>query len=1229
MSHVAQPLNVLRMPLRGRQVIEASAGTGKTWTLAALYLRLVLGHGREAGPLLPPQILVMTFTEAATAELRERIRQRLSDAARCFDAYAQGRSPEAEDAFTCALREDIPSAQWPQCALQLHAAADWMDEAAIYTIHGWSRRMLAQHALGSGHLFEQTHLEDAPRLQLQLVQDYWREWFYPLDAATLTHLRPIIGSSPKQWLATLRQQWRLWERSPDLAHGDLHHSDLPADASHNHTAPNPQQLAHALQQWHQACLPLVQAVRAQWNDALWQDLQAHRLRGASEKNHLNWVHTLQTWVTQSDQAGGTSNAAHPATPATPDANTLKVMQRFTVSALRDKQWPAVQAHGFFEALQTYVDHIAQQPEVAEALITHAAHQVGQAYAQAKQQRAAFDFQDLLQQLYAALQTNDALAAAIRDQYPAALVDEFQDTDPWQYGSLDRIYAHTAVDARHALVMIGDPKQAIYRFRGADLATYLHARDDALQHDSQALHTLDGNHRSSAALLRAIEQVFTSRPHPFHVHAPDGADERARIDFVPVRPCATVPAWDAPGARAMTVWHLPPTDKVYWTQDAYLPAMAERFASHMVTVLNHGWATPGDMAVLVRNQQQADAMREALRARGVASVYLSDRASVYTTAEALDLWRVLRAVAAPRDLAAVRAAVACDLWALPLAQVQALLEDTPRWEALLTRCHGWHQRWQTQGVLPMLYDWLHHEHIAQRLLSTPEGERRLSHLLHLGELLQHASVGTPGPHALVRWLQERIDAHNQDTATTTTTDSDAQKTRLETDAQCVQVITYHKSKGLQYPLVFLPYLGSFSYTSDTDDDPPEASVEEDLRLIYVALTRAQRAVWLGVAETPKDINKDGSKRSALSHLLQRETRGDLITQLQTHWRCDDIEVAPAPEAHQEAYRPATPAHAPQAARTPLRQHHSPWWTASFSTLSRGLTALASEDEHLLDAVQDATEPDVVEDVLVDVAEGVAADTHPNPWQSFPAGARYGTLLHDLLQWQAEHSWPLAQSPQEDPLTNSDWSHLLRLKTEWLQLSDTDLALVEPWLQRIMRTPLPGPGVRLQDLTASQSWAEMAFHFPLAASQTDAMDALVTRHVLPGEPRPALQPRALQGMMTGFMDLVFTDPATNRYWVLDYKSNRLEHYDDARLTCAVLDKRYDVQYTLYTLALHRLLRARLPGYDYDTHVGGAVYVFLRGIDAPNAGTHTWHVPRTLIEALDALFQGVDLTLQKGHA
>ena len=1190
----------LRLHLHGRQVIEASAGTGKTWTLAALYVRLVLGHGRDAPPLLPPQILVMTFTDAATAELRERIRTRLQEAAHAFDVYARGGSLEAEDAFTRQLRLDIAPEHWATCALQLHLAADWMDEAAIYTLHSWSRRMLAQHALSSGHLFEQTHLEDAARLQLELAQDYWRQWFYPLPADTLGLLRPLIGEEPRGWLRVLRRQWQLWERTPQT------HAD-PIDSPHD--------LAQALQQWQADCAQHAHTARASWSDAVWQAVQATRIKGARADYYAKWIATLQQWVSQS--------------AVLPDAATRKVLERFTLDALQAKAWEAAQAHAFFAHLQTYIEALEREPDVHARLVAHAAHHIGQAYAQAKQQRAAFDFQDLLQQLYAALdddaRASGTLAQTIRTQYPVALIDEFQDTDPWQYGSLDRIYAHDAVQACHALILIGDPKQAIYRFRGADLSTYLRARDEALRLDPHALHTLEGNHRCSAPLLRAIEHVFTRSAHPFHVQAQD----EARIDYVRVQPRAQVDPWPVDHGRAMTVWHLPMHDGKPLSQAAYWQPMADVFASHMVDLLQAGLAQPGDMAVLVRQHQQAQAIQTALRARGVASVYVSDRSSVYDTPEAMDLWRVLRALASPRDLFAVRAAVASQLWGWSMPQVQSSLEDPDQWEALLTQCHQWHQRWQQHGVLPMLYHWMHEARIAQRLLSQPDGQRRLSHVLHLGELLQHASMGLQGTQALVRWLHTRIDEQRQGMAHTS---AQEQTTRLETDAQCVQVITYHKSKGLEYPLVFLPFMGSFSYKQD-DEDEPDATVEEDVRLIYVALTRAKRALWLGVAETPNDIHSEGEPRSALSHLLQRHARGDLLSQLHTLWGdCPDIGIAPAPDAHTRLYQPHAPASLSQDALTPSRTSHSTWWTASFSTLTRGLVSQAPEDESVLDALHDAAldeahahdEMQPAWDGEHDASADLATTDPPAAWQSFSAGARYGTLLHDLLQWQAEHGWPLAD-PDAPTSVQAQWARVWQLKAEWLQLNAADLALLQPWLQRIIQTPIPlagqAPPLRLQDVRADQMWAEMAFHFPLAACDTEALDRLIGQHLLPEHARPALQARSLQGMMTGFMDLVLAHPTPDgtRYWVMDYKSNKLPSYDDAQLTQAVLDKRYEVQYTLYILALHRLLRVRLHDYDYDTHIGGAVYVFLRGIDAPNAGTHSMRPSRALIEALDALFAG----------
>jgi exodeoxyribonuclease V beta subunit len=1200
-------LNAHTLPLQGRQVIEASAGTGKTWTLAALYLRLVLGHERTEA-LLPPQILVMTFTDAATAELRERIRTRLSQAATYFDLSAQGREFATSlkvDAFLETLRDSFDQAMWPRCALQLNCAAEWMDDAAVYTIHGWSRRMLTQHALESHNLFEQTRLENADQLKLTLVQDYWREWFYPLSGDTLQHITPLIGQDPAKLLKTLSEMWKEQERKPrEVIAPDI----TPTQAIDTHMAWQAQVEAAALaacEAWSETTLQALQEAGAQ-----------KKIKGLRADYFANWLRALQAWATQSAKTQVSKEE-------------FKVLERFTTQALQDKGWAEAEGFAFFAAMQTYIDLFDAKPSTDKDIALHAAHAVNEAYKATKTQRAAFDFSDLLQNLHHAVMADDGrLATAIRQQYPVALVDEFQDTDPWQYGTLNRIYAPDACNETNALVMIGDPKQAIYSFRGADLGTYLQARNDAQATNPDALHTLTGNHRSSVGLVQAVNHVFMQTAQPF-------ASNQGEIEFVEVSAQGKEPALVVNGEECppLTVWQMHAQDDAdVVSSTSYLHHTAQVFADQMANLLNKGAATPGEMAVLVRSQKQADAMRHALRARHIPSVYLSDHTSVYQSTEATDLWRLLRAVASPRQTGWVRAAVGSRLWALDLHQVLAITQDETRWEQLLEQFHQWHGLWQQHGVLPMLHQWLHSQHVAQRILAQPDGERTLSNLLHLGELLQHAEQSLQGEHALVRHLGEQIQSQHHD--------SDAQQARLETDALCVKVITYHKSKGLQYPLVFVPFAGAFAVEKkaktnfaqedegEDDSDPTATSVEEDMRLLYVALTRAQRGLWMGVAETKNDLSKATTKSdlklSALSQLLMRKERGDLGNQLHALWgTCDHIQVADLPELEGIRYQAPAVISAPKDALTPTRTHHSLWWTASFSAITRGLVSESKRDEAVADAMTDA-QPDVV---AASFTSAASATPTPDPesisaWQSFPAGARYGTLLHDLLEWLSQNNWPVANT-QAPEWAKQAWVNLLERKASWLQLDDAPRAQLEPWLQAVVQTPLPlhelnAGQLTLCELSTEHMWPEMEFNLEVSHVSATALDQLIQSHVFEGTPRPALQARVMQGMLTGSMDLVLQHDS--RYWVVDYKSNKLPSYDSATLQDAVLHKRYEVQYVLYTLALHRLLKVRLPGYDYAQHMGGAVYLFLRGIHTEGAGVHLQRPPQALIEALDALFAGV---------
>ena len=1188
-------LNPLTLPLRGLQVIEASAGTGKTWTLAALYVRLVLGHVpagcAPAAGLYPPQILVMTFTDAATAELRGRIRERLSQAANFFRHSRLGQADEVEaDDFLRALRADLDANQWPACAHRLDMAAQWMDDAAIFTIHGWSSRMLKTHAFDSASLFQQTRVEDSDRLKLIAVQDYWRKWFYPLSGEQLGALQ-AIGQTPGEFFDKLGDLWSAQDKAPQV---------------HDAPAQTPDIVVKAWETWHAQRHALELLVRPGWSPEIVAQLQqaaaSKTIKGYRADWLAGWLSQMQAWA----QGGEVK------------ADTL---QRFTTSRLQEKGWPQAVDHPVFAHLEALHTHLLDEPQVSELLLAHAAFEIGAAYRLAKAKLAQFDFSDLLQHLYHALQAPDGrLAAAIRQQFPVALVDEFQDTDPWQYGALSRIYGeapHTVESAQGApdtgLILIGDPKQAIYSFRGADLNTYLTAR-----HQAQAIHTLSGNFRSTAGVVAAVNHVFAHADKPF-----------GEVPFEPVVACndKVLPLTvDGQAQTAMTVWHLhhprPPRKEVFVRE------MAALFATHMVGLLNQRAAQPGNMAVLVRGWSEARAIRSALAARGVRSVYLSERDSVFATPQAVDLWRIVRAVATPRANQLVRAALATPLWGLSWTALEALFQDEPAWDDLTERFHGWQKIWQRQGFLPMLHHLLHDQAIPSRLLTqggaqSQDGERQLTNLLHLGDLLQTASLGLQGEGALLRYLEDQLRRPKAS--------GDMAQLRLESDANLVQVITLHKAKGLQYPLVFLPFVSGYRAESTASGKDDALRLEEDIRLLYVALTRAEQALWVGVAPMKGDVDGPSPKpKSAVSRLLGRQVSGDLAACLKK-WQTPDITVQTAPEPNDTRYTPEMLEAHWKPAQIPRRQLVSRWWSASFSALTRDVDShpapslmVASErDERIGDAqIDSALAPD---DLDGPASEVMPLDLSPGeaalPYNEFKAGSAYGTLLHDLLEWQAENGWPASQrSP--DASVNAAWRSLLVRKAQRLNLDDAQQSLLAIWIQAIATTPLtsasgvsPSFAIQLNCTNHLNAWAEMAFTLKVHRLGSGQLDALIQQHVAIGQARTALVPRQLEGLLTGFMDLVLE--IEGRYYVMDYKSNKLPAYDALYLQQAILAHRYDVQYTLYVLALHRLLKARLPDYDYETHMGGALYVFLRGIDQPGAGLYSDRPPRALIEALDAAF------------
>ncbi|HDZ8879393.1 TPA: exodeoxyribonuclease V subunit beta [Aeromonas dhakensis] len=1179
-------LNTLRFPLHGERLIEASAGTGKTYTIAGLYLRLLLGHGplieegEDAGqpsaherPLSVTEILVVTFTEAATAELRGRIRGRIHEARL---AFMRGQSGDALLAQLLAEVEDHELA-----ARRLLAAERQMDEAAVFTIHGFCQRMLKQNAFESGALFETEFLTDDSQLRLQAVSDYWRAEFYPVDKTLASAVRALWPSP-----AALLREMNGW----------LDNSELEI---------RPPAGDETLAARHQAAMARIEAVKSEWlaqQDEIRRQTEG-QIKLYTGKNYEGWLAKIGDWA-QDPSSGYT---------------LPKDLERFGQTTLEAKlsKGKAVPTLPLFNEIDAL---LASRPGIRDLILQRAAVVVRSRMQASKRQAHQLSFDDLLKDLDGALGSSlgERLCERIRATYRVAMIDEFQDTDPQQYRIFHRLYGgHQDT----ALLMIGDPKQAIYGFRGADIFTYIQARRNVSAH-----YTLGRNWRSSGALVAAVNGLFERAKDPFIYEAD--------IPFLPVEAQGKSKALllDGETAPVLHCWQL--TGQPTFNRGDYQSKMARATAAEihrLLSLAREGKALigsepvkAGDIAVLVRTGAEGKLVQQELARLAIASVYLSNRESVLEQVEAREILLILHACQNPSEERSLRAALATGLFDLDAKALDELASDERAWESAVQEFMEYRKVWHKRGVLAMLRALLHRRNLAASLLASPYGERRLTNFLHLGELLQQVSSELDGEYALLRWLGEAVNRQSGQ-------DSE-QILRLESERKLVQIVTIHKSKGLEYPLVFLPFICSHR-SADTplyheadeagnrtildltgaEESLAEADKErlaEDLRLLYVALTRGVYATWLGLAPVRSGNGKSEKTdlhQTAIGYLLQKGEEGDAAT-LATALSALAEDLPGVAVGEPSLTRPAPlPPEEEQLGEPQVRRFggtlERDWWISSYSGLaaqghghSKGVLANPGFDD------------EVVTEAAALAAEEPVQAPQPSIF-TFPKGARPGTLLHSLFEtidFESAAGEPLAQ-------------HIATLLAQdgfdesWAQV-------LQQQVEAVLETPLEtgfGEPVRLRDLAPERKQVELEFFLPMGRVTAPALTALCQQHDPLSRGNKPLSFATVQGMLKGFIDLVFE--WQGRWYLLDYKSNHLgmspADYSRPALEQAMVEHRYDLQYQLYSLALHRLLALRLPDYDFDQHFGGVFYLFLRGM--PQGGIFHTRPSRELVLGLDRLF------------
>jgi exodeoxyribonuclease V beta subunit len=1162
--------DIIHAPLSGTNLIEASAGTGKTYTIAGLFIRLILEKQIPAD-----RILVVTFTKAATADLKERIRDKLVKAKEAFSGTA------CSDTVICALVEKYKNNRVSAGLLE-NALIDF-DKTAIFTIHSFCQRILIENAFETQNLFDTELIADQRVLIKEITEDFWRKQFCSLPYEALCYCLKKI-SNPQDLIQLSKGIYSPnMKIVPDVSQPVLAHLD-----------PYRQTYKKLQRLWPFSRDRVCELLKS---PSLSGNVYGSFKQDTVYPNHTKRDVRVLLIKEAMDRFADNNSIGYP---------LFKDFEKFTTSKLAasvKKNHPML-SDAFFDLCETlYSLNCAFEKEMEQYLtylkIEFFKYLKDELAVRKKNKNIQF-FDDLLISVNQALDQkgSNLLLETIREKYKAALVDEFQDTDALQCSIFERIFS----SKDHALFMIGDPKQAIYSFRGADIYSYMDAASKA---DSK--YTLIENWRADPAMIEAVNTIYSNKDNPFVFN---------RIFFEPQQsPCHEQSNHGYMDDPPCILWFLRSgtyaQDKKQINKHDAVSIIATQVADEINYLLSQNKAKESDIAVLVRTNRQALIIKAHLLKKNIPSV-LYNLNSIFDSHEAVEMERILSSIADVENEKLLGAALATDIMGFTGDQLYTQRADLKFWETIFNTFQRYIHLWNTYGFIVMFRKFLSDRNVRERMLSFPDGDRRLTNILHLSEILHQASLEKKiKPADLVTWFI------HQRAALSANMEEDL--LRLESDACAVHIVTIHKSKGLEYKIVFCPYAWDGSIIKDkefifhdsnkkqaldlgsekAEENRLQAQAEllsENLRLFYVALTRAKSRCYIAWG---KINNTETSALAYLFHCKGNVCDQDMVSYLkQTFSEKDDktllddlkqmestskgaIKIVELPQGkHSGDYRKTNEI------KTPLGRKFqgvidSTWGVSSYSSL----IFKQSMDKQLSDK-------DTYFDLYPNITQGQADVSEKADMFSFPKGARAGIFFHDVF----EHLDFASPDPGHKQVLVEQKLMAYGYEAKWQ-------AAVCSMIENILVTPFihGGKDMMLSTVAWPDRVNELAFYFPFRNVSVDAIRKIFSDYGTNG-PCPDVSSQTgrfvfspQKGFMRGFVDLVFR--ANGKYFILDWKSNflggKLSDYNRQTIYETMVHDYYILQYHIYTLAVHKYLENKLGSYSYKKDFGGVFYLFIRGI------------------------------------
>ena len=1202
-------LNPNTITLSGRHIIEASAGTGKTYNITELYIRLLLGK-----KLMPKNILVMTFTKDATQEIIGRVEKKLREVLDSITKEPYELSIEGEEVIITNGDDNYK---------HLKRALLEIDEASIFTIHGFCKKVLSEQAFASGIEMDITMEADTFGTLGKVVEQYFRKHIN-LNKEKFELLRSLKCHIPEKFL-----------NRDKLKNVVLSNYGILADS------------LISVEDINQAKKQQLELFKS--NEQVVNNFLSKLGKGELEGKRIKEYHQVIDWFNTIDDISFPQNIS-----IITNGNKIKGNDVKPIFI------------GVKELKELCNDF---QNSKAFNLIMQMCKNIRNKFLQAKQQASVMDFGDLITKLNESVQRSQDLVKTLQQQYPVALIDEFQDTDAEQYEILDTIYplkniSHSGLDpesfqygvsseilkqvqhddgvvqdkSKHLLLMIGDPKQAIYGFRGGDIFTYLKAKESC---DVQNQWSMGTNWRSTTGMIAAYNRLFYKDDLTVKNTGKDIFGEG--IDYQTVKPS------DKADKDAIEFKdNLEAMNYFYYEVDSddntgsISTELTNYTANEVSSLLDRQVVEEKDIAILIESGTQAGLIQEALKTKGLTAVYLSQREQVYKSIEAQEMLYLMEGLHEFDNRTALKKALSTSLLGgVSEKFVEYQSDDTQVWSAEIESAKSLYSIWQTHGFMALIIEVIH----TKMQLRQDNKHRVITNILHLAEIIKIAENKYKHPNQLIKWYREQIAASENN--------SEAEL-RLESDENLIKIVTIHGSKGLEYPVVFVPFASKTNtqkfnakdfnkyydkesaqtiYKLGKDEEVKtlvdQEIIDESKRLLYVAITRASQRCYIGVAKF-----KDGEK-SPLAQFLDYQKDNDWAGKVSAITNNSDnySKFVDVKKYQHSPLRSMSGVEVQRGINTNLQANtiklaNDNWQMLSFSKITK--------DNH--QSVGLEKENDELE--ATDEAQEVAKSKASLDFR-FRAkkGADIGNLMHNVLEHTDFSNGKIdddilkAQFNRYKVVVEDDYSSL----KEWLEecliaqipYSPQDLVIPKSSLilskcnAESIHTKVSSHknlnNLCLKDISNSKALKEPEFYFPIKNNNLNKskLIQILTKYRQQNSVVPDIDSEypnqnkeilnqvqhdysgltnyKIFGMLHGFIDLIFE--RDGKYFVADYKSNylgdNLEDYNQQSMCEKNRSSFYDLQYLIYTVALDKYLQQSLTNYNYDEHFGGVYYLYLRGL------------------------------------